>query len=76
MEISRVTKFLLDRVASVFAKLSSTNYRRFPLVQGGSEILCIVTVSMLGTIVNQLLKEKYKQLVEILYTEPKEEIPG
>ena len=73
MEISRVTKFLLDRGANVSAKLTSTHYRRSPLVQGGIEIPCVVTVSMPGTVINQLLMERYKQLVETLYTEPKEE---
>ena len=34
-EISRVTKFLLDRGAVVQATLSTTHYRRSPLVQGG-----------------------------------------
>ena len=28
---------------------------------------------MIGTVINQLLMERYKQLVEMLYTEPKEE---
>ena len=37
MEISRVTKFLLDRAASVSAKLTSTHYRRSPLAHGGIE---------------------------------------
>ena len=32
MEISRITKFLIDRGANVSAKLTSTNYRRSPLV--------------------------------------------
>ena len=73
MEISRVTKFLLDRGANVSAKLRSTHYRRSPLVQGGIEIPCVVTVSMPGTVIKQLLMERYKQLVETLYTEPKEE---
>ena len=73
MKISRVTKFLLDRGANVSAKLTSTHYRRSPLVQGGIEIPCVVTVSMPGTVINQLLMERYKQLVETLYTEPKEE---
>ena len=68
-----LTKFLLERGARVSAKLSSTNYRRSPLVQGRLEIPCIVTVSMPGTIINQLLMEKYKQLVETLYAEPNEE---
>ena len=66
MEISRVTKFLLDRGANVSAKLTSTHYRRSPLVQDGIEIPCVVTVSMPGSVINQLLMEKYKQLVETL----------
>ena len=73
MEISRVTKFLLDRGANVSAKLTSTHYRRSPLVQGGIEISCVVTVPMPGILIKQLLMERYKQLVETLYTEPKEE---
>ena len=73
MEISRVTKFLLDREANVSAKLTSTHYRRSPLFQGGIEIPCVVTVSMPGTVINQLLMERYKQLVETLYVEPKKE---
>lgn len=35
MEFSRPTKYILERAATVVAKLSSTNYRRSPLVQGG-----------------------------------------
>ena len=73
MEISRVTKFLLDRGANVSAKLTSMHYRRSPLVQGRIEISCVVTVSMPGTVINQLLIKRYKQLVETFYTEPKEE---
>ena len=73
MEISRVTKFLLDRGANLSAKLTRTHYRRSPLVQGGIDIPCVVTVFMLGTAVSQLLMERYRQLVETLYTEPKEE---
>ena len=73
MEISRVTKFLLDREANVSAKLTSAHYRRSPLGQGGIETPCVVAVSMPSTVINQLLMERYKQLVETLYTEPKEE---
>ena len=58
MEISRVTKFLLDRGANASAKLTSTHYRS-PLVQGGIEIPCVVTVSMPGTVINQLLMGRY-----------------
>lgn len=41
-EISRPTKFLLDRGAKVEAELSATHYRRSPLFQGGLEIPCLV----------------------------------
>ena len=60
MEISRVTKFLLDRGANVSAKLTSTHYRR----SGSVFIPC--------TVINQLLMKRYNQLGETLYTEPKE----
>ena len=73
MEISRVTKFLQDRGANVSAKLTGTHYRRSPQVQGGRETPCVVTVSMHGTVINQLLMERYEQLVETLCTKPKEE---
>ena len=73
MEISRVTKFLIDRGAKVSAKLTSTNYRRSPLVQGGLEIPCLVTVTISGTIINQLIMERYKEIVTERYIEPKEE---
>ena len=61
MEISWVTKFLLDRGTNVSAKLTSTHYRKF-----GS-------VSTPGTVINQLLMERHKQLVETLYTKQREE---
>ena len=62
MEISRVTKFLLDRGANVSAKLTITHYRRSPLVQGGIEIPCVVAASMPCTVINQLLMERYNWL--------------
>lgn len=73
-EISRVSKYVLDRGASIKATLTSSNYRRSPLVQGGLEIACIVTVKMPATIKNHMLVEKYMQIVNELYAEPKEEI--
>ena len=73
MEISQITKYFLDRGANVSAKLTSMHYRRSPLVQGRIEISCVVTVSITGTVINQLLIKRYKQLVETFYTEPKEE---
>ena len=76
-EISRVTKFFMDRRVIVSTQLTSEHYRRLPIVQGGMEITCKVTVKIPGTCVNILLMEKYKQLVQQLYIEPKnEEIVG
>ena len=46
-------------------------------MQGGLEYPCKVSVTMPGTVSNLLVLEKYWQLVEELYTEPKnEEILG
>ena len=39
--------------------------------QGGIEVACKVTVKIPGTCINILLMEKYKQLVQQLYIEPK-----
>ena len=74
MELSRITKFLIDRGAKVEAQLSSTNYKRSPLIQGGLEISWDIIVAMPGTIDNQLILEKYKKLVCEKYAEPKEEV--
>lgn len=74
MEISRITKFIIEQGAIVEAHLSSTNYRRSPLIQGGLEIPCNVVVTLPGTIVNQLIVEKYKKLVAEKYAEPKNEV--
>lgn len=73
-EIARVTKFLLDRGASMTSTLTSVHYRRSPLVQGGLEIPCKITVTLPGTVSNLLVLGRYQQLVEALYTEPKEEV--
>ena len=63
----------MDRGATVSVQLTSEHYRRSPIVQGGMEIPCKVTVKIPGTCLNLLLMEKYKQLVEELYIEPKKE---
>ena len=72
-EISRITKFFMDRGAIVSAQLTSKHYRRSPIVWGGIEIPCKVIVRIPGTCINLLLMEKYKQMVEELYIEPKNE---
>ena len=63
----------MDRGATITLILTSEHYRRSPLVQGGMEIPCKVTASIPGTCINLLLLERYKQLVEECYTEPKNE---
>ena len=70
-EMSRVTKFLLDRGAVLQATLSTTHCRRLPLVQGGLKFPCKVSVKMPGTIKNNLLMDRYFEFVRSLYTEPK-----
>ena len=66
MELSGITKLLNGRGARVEAQLSSTSYRRSPLIQGGLEIPCDGIVTIPGTIDNQLICEKH--------VEPKEEV--
>ena len=73
MEISRVTKFFIDRGATVAAELTSEYYRRSPLIQGGLEIPCKITAKISGTAINLLIMEKYIQFVQEFYTEPKDE---
>ena len=68
-ELSRVPMFLLDRGAHIELTLTSTNYQRSPLVQGGLEIACEVVVKMPGTVRNH----RYITLVKERYTEPKDE---
>ena len=72
-EISRATKFFIDRGAAITLTLTSEHYRRSPLVQGGMEIPCVVTASIPGTCVNLLLLERYTKIIEENYSEPKEE---
>ena len=73
-EISRPTKYLLDRGATVKAVMICSYYCCSPLFQGGLEIPSSVTVSMPGTIRNHLLLDRYSELVTELYCEPKDEI--
>ena len=73
-DISRPTKYLLDRGATVVAKLTATHYRRSPLFQGGLEIPCEITVSMPGSIKGHMLLQRYQDIVDELYCQPKDEI--
>ena len=49
-EISRITKYFLDRGASMYCTLSSEHYRRSPLVQGGLEIECQAVIETRATV--------------------------
>lgn len=73
-EISRPTKFLLDRGAQIFATIRSTAVRRSPLFQGGLEVMCTVKVSLPKTVKAQELLDKYKEMVLSLYTEPDDDV--
>ena len=73
-EISRLTKFILDRSAEVEAKLTSSQYHCSPITQGGLEIPCRVNIRMPATILNRNLLKRYKEMVSHLYTEPEESI--
>ena len=72
-EISRVTKYLLDRGFTMYCKLSSQHYRRSPLVQGGLEIKCEVVITSRATVLQSKLTARYMKLVTDLYIEPAED---
>ena len=71
-EISRVTKYFLNRGASMYCRLSSEHYRRSPLVQGRLEIECEVVINSRATMLQSRLTAPYLDLVKDLYTEPAE----
>ena len=72
-EISRVTKYFLDRGISMHCKLTSRHYHRSPLVQGGLEIICEVVINSRATVLQSKLTACYLELSQNLYTEPVEE---
>ena len=68
-ELSRTLKFILDRGARILAVLTSTHYRKSPLIQGGIEIPCQVTVEMSPTLKNGQLLDPLIELVDVVYSE-------
>ena len=48
-ELPRITKIINDCGAEVTAELIEKHCRRSPLIKGGLEIPCKVSVSLLGT---------------------------
>ena len=65
-EISRPTKFLLDRGAVVTATISDNKYRRSPLLQGGLEIPCKVRATLPATQRGVGLLDHYNVMVIFL----------
>ena len=52
-------KFLLNRGAVTYKETTLTHYERSPIMQGGLEILCKVTVKLHGTVKNHMLLGRY-----------------
>ena len=67
MEISRARKFLLDRGATAFIKLYSTNYCVSPLVQGRLKISCRVEIQMPPTLKNREITDLCKRMIDLSY---------
>ena len=72
MELSRISKFVLDRAAIIEVKLRETHYCRSPLVQGGLEIPCDLVIRMPNTMKSAELLKKYLKLFKNCYEEPQE----
>ena len=65
-EISRPTKYLLDRGVIVKATITSEHYRKSPIFQGGLEVRCVIAVTMIATVRGHLLVQRYEQFVKTL----------
>ena len=63
MQISRITKFILQKGATEQATVTRKHYRRSCLIQNGLEGPCIVTVTMPGSIMKHLLIARYEKLL-------------
>ena len=64
MEISRITKFIIDRGAQVAVKIRGRYYRRSSLVDGGLEEPCEIKLTMVGSIINHHLLVRYESLLK------------
>ena len=69
--MAKFEKFRKDKLLRMGK--TSRHYRRSPLVQGGMEIPCLISIKMAATLKNTQLAEKYLELVNQKYAEPKEE---
>ena len=66
MELSRISKFILDRGAKIEVKLRETHYRRSPVVRGGLEIPCDLVIRMPNTMKSAELLKKFENCYEEL----------
>ena len=72
--MSRTTKFLMDHSARLTATLRTTYYRRSSLMQYGLEIPCSVVVYVMSsTVLSGKLIQRYTELVENFYIEPRDD---
>ena len=69
-ELSRATKFLLDRGVAMRAEVCSQTYRRSPLVQGGLEVPIRLYLSMRPTKLNEKLLARYVDIYNETYEDP------
>ena len=66
MEISGITKFILQRGARVQATVTGKHYQRSPLIHDGLKVPCLVIVTLPGSIINHLLIAQYGKLGELV----------
>ena len=73
IEISRIRKFLLDRGFTLTVHLTSTYYRRSPLMESELKIPCKIAIAIdIRTKRQQEVLDRYEQLVYSLYFEPRD----
>ena len=63
IQISRITKFILQKGATEQATVTVKHYPRSCVIQDGLEVPCIVTVTMPGSIMKHLLIARYEKLL-------------
>ena len=68
LELSQITKFIIQRGAIVTVKVTGKHYCRSPLAQGGLEVPCENSVKISGSIVNYTLLQRYETLLRELYS--------
>ena len=74
IELSRISKFILDQGAKIEVKLWETHYHYSPLVHGGLEIPFDLVIRIPNTIKSTELLKKYLKLFENCYKEPQETV--